>query len=46
MAPDDNDDNKKRDSSWVKSWWERDFDTQSFKFRSALNRSLTINIKP
>ena len=24
---------KKRDSSWVKSWWESDFDLAAFKFR-------------
>ena len=24
---------KKRDAEWIKSWWERQFDTSAFKFR-------------
>ena len=28
---------KKRKSEWVKTWWERSFDEDSFKFRK-LNR--------
>ena len=30
---------KKRESSWVKSWWEQDFDLAAFKYRigSAFN---------
>ena len=34
MDADMNDNDKKRDASWIKSWWEQDFDEGSFKFRT------------